>query len=148
ITSSMVNGLITYPYSAVASKITGYTFYDFDGWTGDWQVWDSWPHKTSSSPSPPPSPPPSSPSPPSSSGYTRENYMLQSETFDGSNFNMTISTGQAGGPSFISNWNKITGGASHTGGATKFCNVPNGQFTASAYFKKDTVNFALMKVQP
>lgn len=46
ITADMVAGLEAYPYSSVASQIIGYSFYDFQGWTGNWAVWDNWTHKT------------------------------------------------------------------------------------------------------
>jgi hypothetical protein len=154
IIDAQVNGLRNYPLSAVQDKIAGYTFYEIGFWNNNWSIWDNWPHKgTSPSPAPAPGPAPTSPSPPPpppapSLTSTRENYMLQSELFDGVNGNMTIATGQAGGPSFISNWNKITAGSTHTGGATKFCNVPNGEFVASVHLKADSVNYAVVKVQP
>lgn len=97
-------------------------------------------------PAPGPVPPPPPPPPPTSS-YVRYNYILNSETWNEINNNIAISSA-ASPPPLVSSWSTLTGGASYTGGAQKFCSIPNGNIAASVYLGPGSVNFAMVKIQP
>ena len=149
IRNDMVNGLAAYPYSSVASKLIGYSFYDMGYWSSDWSVWDDWPNKIvgdAPSPSPPPGPTPSPP-PVETGEYVRRNYMLNSEAWNDYNNSITISSA-TNPPAGVASWNTLTGNTPHTGGATKFCNIPDGDMGISLFLERDSVNFALVKIQP